>query len=363
MKAEMPFGAAARLGDRHHHHDVAHAAVRREGLRAVQHPTGARADGGRPHAGGVAARRRLREAPGADLLAARTSGARKRCFCSSVPKSEMCEAQAVVRGHRERHAGVHARELLDADAVVDRGHRRAAVPLGNLNPEQAERRQLRHQLGREMLILIPLAHVGPDFGFSERANTGAEHRLLLGRTKVHVLKTVARTLRHNSGQDSDEGLSAVVWPNKVNRTISPVGMRRAILDEPSAQQARIVLPAHPMTRVEGLQRALESRQPVERHAGEIVVLQMVVRIQEREIPEPVPAHERAPLGRIVRVDVVVLAEAVQGEGDRKTKNTGTMYARSRASNPANAHISARTVRCATIDTRRSNAICRCSGAG
>ena len=72
-----------------------------------------------------------------------------------------------------------------------------------------------------------------------------------------------------------------------------------------------------MLRVERLQRALQRRQPVERHAGEIVMLEMVVGIQEREIPEPVAAHQRAPFRRIVRIDVVVLPETVQRERDRK----------------------------------------------
>ena len=72
-----------------------------------------------------------------------------------------------------------------------------------------------------------------------------------------------------------------------------------------------------MTRVERRERPLQRRQPVERHAGEVVVLEMVVRVEECEVPEPVAAHQRAPLRRIGGVDVVVLAEAVQRERDRE----------------------------------------------
>ena len=48
-----------------------------------------------------------------------------------------------------------------------------------------------------------------------------------------------------------------------------------------------------------------------------MMLEVEVRIQEREVPEPVPAHQRAPLRRVAGIDVVVLAEAVEREGDRE----------------------------------------------
>src|SRR5207247_10473328 len=53
---------------RHHDHDVADVTVRRERLRAVDGPAVAGPYGGRPHAGGVAARGRLGQTPGANLL-------------------------------------------------------------------------------------------------------------------------------------------------------------------------------------------------------------------------------------------------------------------------------------------------------
>ena len=74
-----------------------------------------------------------------------------------------------------------------------------------------------------------------------------------------------------------------------------------------------------MLHVERRQRPLQRRQPVERHAGKVVVLEMVVRVEEREVPEPVAAHQRAPLGRVRWIDVVVLAEAVQGERNRENE--------------------------------------------
>ena len=54
-------------------------------------------------------------------------------------------AQPVVRRDRQRDRRTDAGELLDADAVVDGRHRRAAVLLGKLDAHQAERRELRQQ--------------------------------------------------------------------------------------------------------------------------------------------------------------------------------------------------------------------------
>ena len=180
------FGAGGAIGDRHDDHRVADTAVRREGLRSVQHPAVAGARGRGPHAGGVAARRRLGQPPGADLLAPRERRRGTSASARSLPNSEDVRgAQAVVRRDRQRNGGIDARQLLDADAVVDRRHARAAVLLGKLNAEQPECGQLRHQLGGEMLLLVPLAHVRPDFGFGELAHAAAQQLLFFGRTEIH----------------------------------------------------------------------------------------------------------------------------------------------------------------------------------
>ena len=124
--------------------------------------------------------------PQAPIFSPRASGARNVCFCSSVPNSDdVRRAEAVVRRDRQRHAGIDARQLLDADAVVDGRHAGAAVLLGKLDAQQAERGQLRHQLDRKMLRLVPLADVRTHFGFGELAHAAAQQLLLLGRTEVH----------------------------------------------------------------------------------------------------------------------------------------------------------------------------------
>ena len=82
-------------------------------------------------------------------------------------------------------AGIDARQLFDADAVVDGRHAGAAVLLGQLDAQQAERGELRDQLGRKVLRLVPLADVRPDFGFGELANAAAQQLLLFGQPEIH----------------------------------------------------------------------------------------------------------------------------------------------------------------------------------
>src|SRR6185436_20117493 len=101
------------------------------------------------------------------------------------------------------------------------------------------------------------------------------------------------------------------------RLATPVGVRGVVLDEPAVDEATVALPSHVAPLIEGNQRALESRQTIQRNAREVMVFEVVIGVQEREIPEPVSLHQRSPLRRIVRIDVVMLAEPVQGEGDRK----------------------------------------------
>ena len=84
--------ALARVGDGHHDHRVARRAVRDEGLAAVQHPAVAVAHGGRAHRRRVAARARLGQPPGRQLLAARERREEPLASGRRLPNSEMCAA-------------------------------------------------------------------------------------------------------------------------------------------------------------------------------------------------------------------------------------------------------------------------------
>ena len=64
-------------------------------------------------------------------------------------------------------------------------------------------------------------------------------------------------------------------------------------------------------------------QVVHRNAREVVVLDVVVGAQEDAVPQQgARPHERAPVGGIVGVDVVVLPEAVERERDGKHQEDG-----------------------------------------
>ena len=142
MNAEMPFGPAARSVTAIATQHVARRAVRREGLRSVQHPAVARR-----------ARPLVRRPPAslpefasvsaqAPSFSPRASGTRYVCFCASRSEHrDVGGAQAVVRGNRQRDGRVDARQLFDADAVVDGRHAGAAVLLRPLDAQQPESRR------------------------------------------------------------------------------------------------------------------------------------------------------------------------------------------------------------------------------
>src|SRR5207237_769849 len=84
-------------------------------------------------------------------------------------------AQAVVGRHRQRDRRVDARQLFDADAVVHRGHRRAAVLRVELDPHHAQPGKLAQKGGRELLRLLLTA-----------AQEAADITGVLGRTTTPV---------------------------------------------------------------------------------------------------------------------------------------------------------------------------------
>src|SRR5712691_667791 len=96
---------------------------------------------------------------------------------------------------------------------------------------------------------------------------------------------------------------------------TPVGVRRAVVEDPGAEEPAVGR-RFPADRVEeGAQSEVQPAQIVERDRREVVVLEV---IGGEEVPEVPPARglqHRAPLGRILRPDRVVLPESVQREGD------------------------------------------------
>src|SRR5262249_32801973 len=95
------------------------------------------------------------------------------------------DAQSVVRRQRQRDARTDARDLLDADAVIERAHAGAAVGLGDLNAHQPQVRQLFDQLERKMLRLVPLHDVRPNLGLGKFADAASEELLFGRETEIH----------------------------------------------------------------------------------------------------------------------------------------------------------------------------------
>src|SRR5436190_4932755 len=163
---------------------------------------------------------------------------------------------------------------------------------------------------------MPIRPSAASFGSSSLGKCCASsHSLMWGRISVSANSRMLRrrscwsSLRLKSIYESGmyyrlngRGLAAV-----------PVRMRGLVEHEPSIQQLAVPMRAHAVAAVERDQRPLQLRQPVERHARKVVVFEMIVRIEKGEVPEPVTAHERRPLRRIARVDVVVLPQPVWHE--------------------------------------------------
>ena len=139
----------------------------------------------RARAGGVAAGVGLGQRPGAQLLAARQRRQPARLLRVGAEHEDVRGAEAVVRRDRQRDGRVDARELLQAEAVVDGGHPGAAPLLGELNPHQAQVGQLRDERARKLLRLVPLAHERTDLAFGELADRLPQQLLFVGELEMH----------------------------------------------------------------------------------------------------------------------------------------------------------------------------------
>src|SRR5450759_4489535 len=102
----------------------------------------------------------------------------------------------------------------------------------------------------------------------------------------------------------------------------PVRVRRAVFDDPSLEQLAIRARRNALLREEGLERGVQRGQAVERHGGEVVVLEVQVRPEIDELPERRARHPRAPLRGFAGHDVVMLPEAVEGERGREDEKHG-----------------------------------------
>jgi hypothetical protein len=90
-----------------------------------------------------------------------------------------------VRAHRDRHARVHARELLDRERVGQRIRSRTAVLLRERDAHQAQVAELGDDLVREALLAIELLRHRPDLLLGEVADGAADQLMLVVKVEVH----------------------------------------------------------------------------------------------------------------------------------------------------------------------------------
>lgn len=103
---------------------------------------------------------------------------------------------------------------------------------------------------------------------------------------------------------------------------SPISVRRAVLYKPAIKNPSIGLRLHTMPPIERFEALLEAGEVVKGNAGKVMVFEVIVGIEIDEIPEEIPFHQRRPLGDIVGIDVVMLADPVDGESNRKDEEIG-----------------------------------------
>ena len=122
-----------------------------------------------------------------------TSRGRYSFFCASLANIARCaRAEPVVRRDRQRNGGTHARELFDADAVVDARHRRIRrTPRRTGSPSaRAPRASAAGPSGTP--APRPIHHVRAHLGFGKFTNRAPQDVLVLAQPKIHRREFIMR---------------------------------------------------------------------------------------------------------------------------------------------------------------------------
>ena len=90
-----------------------------------------------------------------------------------------------VRAERDRHRGVHARQLLDGQRVGERVAAAAAVLLGKRDPHQVQLAELRDDLVGERLRPVELLGDRRDLALGELAHGAPDQLVVGGEVEVH----------------------------------------------------------------------------------------------------------------------------------------------------------------------------------
>ena len=155
------------------------ARVGDELLGAVDHPVAVVAARAGADVAGVGARLGLGQPEGAELAPRGQVRHPLLLLLLGPEQVDRLRAQRGVRAHRDRHRGVHARELLDRDRVGERVAPRAAVLLRERDAHQPQPAELLHDLVREALLVIQRLGDRRHLALGEVAD-GAADQLVVG---------------------------------------------------------------------------------------------------------------------------------------------------------------------------------------
>ncbi len=215
-------------------------------LEPVQHPAVPLSRGRRSHGRRVATRSRFGQAPARQLLAFGQRGQKPPLLILRRKARDVRGAQTVVRRHRQGDARIDARQLLDADAIVDGRHAGAAILRRELNPHQSQRGHLREQRRRKSLRLVPLPDERLDFALGKLAHAATQERSDRRSGGNPSPELYGRTGRHPRPGRRRYSLFAVRHSRRANREEPiaslgeiPVGVRRVVVDQPALHQLRI----------------------------------------------------------------------------------------------------------------------------
>ena len=173
------------IAPRHDEEVVGDIGQRNPHLLAGQHVAVALLHGHRLDAADVAARRRLREAEGGDLLALRLRHEVLALLRLGAPREQAQAVEPRVHGHDHAQRGVDVLQFLAGEAEADVVHARAAVLRRHRNAEQAELRHLRQDVGIEPVLPVEILDARRDLAGAPLAHRLLEQTMFVGEGKVH----------------------------------------------------------------------------------------------------------------------------------------------------------------------------------
>ena len=158
-----------------------------------------------PRVAGVRAGLGLGQAERAELLAAAEQRQPLLLLLVGAERVDRPGGERRVGGDRDRHARVHARELLDHERVGERVGPAAAVLLGVGHAHQAQLAELGDDLVGEALLPVELLGHRLDLVLREVAREALDRLLLVGQVEVHAARDAIR--RGGRWQPSVYGLA------------------------------------------------------------------------------------------------------------------------------------------------------------